>query len=223
MTRTPRYLVPLALCTVGTVLSSAAQAQWYYTPSVPAMPPPLYPYKPQPGQPYAIEVAPNTYVIQRPSQPTHAWPYVGPATRPLRREASAPPAPKFDRQPAPADPALIDELRKRKIKREVIHTKKIVREKPIVIETTRVVDDPPRVVERYHYVDDPPLPPASPPRRHAGKRDNDAPPPAGGKRVIQAEAEVTILGPDRMIIRLTRKGGDANALAVPLPGMTDEK
>ena len=36
-----------------------------------------------------------------------------------------------------------------------------------------------------------------------------------GKRVIRAEAEVTILGPDRMSIRLFRKGhkggGDANA------------
>lgn len=217
MTCTSRIRATLATCTVGLALSSAAQAQWYYAPRVPAAPPPLYPYELQPGQPYAIEVAPNTYVIQRPSQPARAMPRVGPASR-ARREASA--RPKFDRKPEPADPALIEELRKRKIKREVVHTKKIVREKPVVIETTRVVDDPPRVVERYHFADDPP-PPPEPPRRHAGHHDE--PPPAGGKRVIQADAEVTILGPDHMTIRLFRKGGAANAQAVPPTETAKEK
>ena len=33
------------------------------------------------------------------------------------------------------------------------------------------------------------------------------------KRVINAEAEITILGPDRMSIRLFRKGSKANARA----------
>lgn len=217
MTCTSRILATLATCTVGLALSPAAQAQWYYAPRVPAAPPPLYPYELQRGQPYAIEVAPNTYVIQRPAQPARAMPHVGPASR-ARREASA--RPKFDRKPEPADPALIEELRKRKIKREVVHTKKIVREKPVVIETTRVVDDPPRVVERYHFADDPP-PPPEPPRRHADHHDE--PPPAGGKRVIQADAEVTILGPDHMTIRLFRKGGAANARAVPPTERAEEK
>ena len=64
--------------------------------------------------------------------------------------------------------------------RGVINT---VREEPVVIETERVVDEPPRVIERRHVVEG-----------------------SGQQRVIRAEAEVTILGPDRMNIRLFRKG-----------------
>jgi len=220
MTRTARYLALLAICAAGLMPAAAAQAQWFHTPSAPAArPAPLYPYELQPGQPYAIEVAPNTYVIQRPAQPARAYPYVSPATRPVQRQVRAPHASKFDRPPKPADRRLIEELRKRKVMRSVVHTKKIVREKPIVIETRRVVDDPPRVIERRHYVDDgPPLPPAPPPRRHASRRGDGPAPPArrgDGRRVIHADAEVTILGPDRMTIRLIRKDGDANALVLP--------
>jgi hypothetical protein len=195
------------------MLSSAAHAQWYYTPAAPAArPAPLYPYELQPGQPYAIEVAPNTYVIQRPAQ--HAYPYVQPVA-PQRQAAvpPVPPVPKFDRPPKPADRGLIEELRQRKLKTTVIHTKQVVREKPIVIETRRVVDDPPRVVERYHVVDDPPLPPP-PPRQRQVKRDSGPAPTGDDRRVIHADAVVTILGPDRMTIRLTRKGGDGNPLAL---------
>jgi len=43
---------------------TAAQAQYYGN----ASPPPLYPYDAQGTQPYAIQVAPNTYVIQRPAE-----------------------------------------------------------------------------------------------------------------------------------------------------------
>ena len=70
-------------------------------------------------------------------------------------------------------------------------------DKPVVVETTRVVDDPPKVIERRHYVDD------TPPRgkkptvvaregrqgRYAQRR--------ASPRVIEADAEVTIIGPDR--------------------------
>ena len=95
---------------------------------------------------------------------------------------------------------------------QVINTKRIVREKPLVIETRRVVEDPPRVIERRHYVDDVPAPPR---RGHTGsiarkRAGNDDP------RVIHADAEITILGPDRMSIRLVRKDGqglDADARA----------
>ena len=78
-----------------------------------------------------------------------------------------------------------------------------MRHKPKVVETTRYVDDPPRVVERYTVVDD-----------ADGEKKVVAEAPAadkrkGGKnerRVIQADAEITILGPDRMTIQLYRKG-----------------
>ena len=50
-----RTLVVLAFCAVG---FGGASAQ----------PAPLYPYELQPGQSYAVEVAPRTYVIHRPAQ-----------------------------------------------------------------------------------------------------------------------------------------------------------
>lgn len=212
MTRILRSIALIAFLAAALVPTSAVRAQWYYTPSAPAArPAPLYPYELHPGQPYAIEVAPNTYVIQRPAQ--RAYPYVQPGSPPPPRQVRAPAAPKFDRPPKPPDRGLIEELRKRKIERKVVQTKKVVREKPVVIETRRVVDDPPRVVERYHIVDDPPLPPPPPRQRHV--RRDPAPAPIGDdRRVIHADAVVTILGPDRMTIRLTRKGGNGEPLAL---------
>ena len=106
------------------------------------------------------------------------------------------------------DPRLIGELRQRAAgKPPAINTTKIVRHKPKVVETTRYVDDPPRVVDRYTVVDD-----SSGEKKvvadtqaldkaKLGKNDGK-----NDKRVIQADAEITILGPDRMTIQLYRKG-----------------
>ncbi len=100
-----------------------------------------------------------------------------------------------------------------------------MRDKPVVIEHERVVDDPPRIIERRHYVEDAPAAAKSAPRKRVATVESEvAPPPAATKdksgkaekRVIRAEAEVTILGPDRMSIRLFRKrkgGADAKAEA----------
>lgn len=112
-------------------------------------------------------------------------------------------------------------------------------EKPIVIETSRVVHDPPRVVECFQYVDDPPLPPPPPRQRHV-KSNPGAGLIGDGRRVIHADAAVTIFGPDRMSIRLTLKSirltrkhgadaigelaqGDAIELAVPLAETNENK
>ena len=86
-------------------------------------------------------------------------------------------------------------------KRIVINTKKSMREKPVVIEHRRVVDNPPRMIERRHYVEGVPLPPL---------KQRALPRPSANIRVIHAEAEITILGPDRMSIRLYRKRGEAD-------------
>ena len=75
-------------------------------------------------------------------------------------------------------------------RRTVINTRKVVYDSPVVVETRRVVDDPPRVSERHHKVRD-----------------------GGKKRVIKADAEITILGDDRMNIRLFRKGQRSKANA----------
>lgn len=227
MNRTSHWFLAAAVGAAVLLPATAAQPQYYGAPS----PAPLYPYA-SPGQSYAVEVAPNTYVIQRPGQ-GRSQPYVGAERKGniITRVESARAEPKpdvpkpgrFDRQPKPNDPALIEELRQRHSKR-VINTKKIVYEKPVVIETKRYVDDPPRVIERHHYVDgdapaaaparrgkqtatiEPQELPERPNKKRAGRDDTK-------KRVIQAEAEVTILGPDRMSIRLFRKGERANASA----------
>ena len=216
-----RNVAALAVCAASLLPMTAAQAQYYGA----APPPPLYPYVVQnsqgvqTGQPYAVQVAPNTYVIQRPAG-SRNYPYV--------RSRHAGPH-RFDRPHRPADRALIEELRKRaqakqeakerqanrdRNNRAVVNTTKIVRDPPIVVETQRVVDDPPRVIERHHVVEDEPASARRQPRiienGDAGKRRSHD---DGKPRVIQADAEVTILGPDRMSIRLFRKGHGSKANA----------
>jgi hypothetical protein len=244
-----------------------ARAQWYSS----------YPQGgAAPQQPYAIEVAPGTYVIRHPAEPHRA------AARHVERK----PAEKA-RARVHNDPALIEELRRRYAKREskrhhmvertdVRGPVTVVRGKPRVVVHKRVVDDPPTVIVRPHLIDEMPrkrglfspppqqierdlppyvergpvpLPPSWHPEpdrrephavrhkpthkkvRHA-ERDKEAPPPVrhtavrhvdsakanarsvgGDQRTIKADAEVTILGPDRLLIRIQRKGsgGDARA------------
>ena len=149
-----------------------------------AQPAPLYPYAVQDHQPNAVEVAPNTYGVRRPA-PTRAYPYVG------RRGGHA----ALDRPHKKADRALIEEMhRLPPIKRIVINTRKIGHDAPVGVETRRMI-------ERRHFVADRDI------KKRAG-RD------VSKKRVIQADAEITIHEPDRMSIRLFRKrhGSKANAL-----------
>jgi hypothetical protein len=216
MSRSSKTL--FAILAAGLLPITVAQAQYYGASS----PPPLYPYDAQSTQPYAVQVAPNTYVIQRPAEQQRNYPYVrgghGGAA------VAAPKPGRFDRPHKPADHALIDELRKRHSKsqqakneqantepavrqpagRGVINTTKIVRHAPVVRETRRYVDDPPRIIERHQVVDDDTG--AVEPQQRSRRDDNK-------KRVISADAEVTILGPDRMSIRLFRKGQGPKANA----------
>jgi len=199
MTTSKRIIPALAALAAAISASASVQAQTYGAPA--SQQPPLYPYAVASQQPYAVEVAPNTYVIQRP-QAARNRPYVTCVNcgRATAYAAPAPSAPVFDRTPRPSDPALIEELRRHtEGNTTVIDTKKIVREKPIVHETTRVVDDPPRVIVRKHIVEDAP-------QNAEGAKE---------PRVIQADAEITILGPDRMSIRLLRKRGEPEAQARP--------
>jgi hypothetical protein len=196
------------------LMPAGAQAQWY---SSAASPPPLYPYAVRTDRPYAVEVAPNTYVIQRPAARRQSHGQTGNANVAVAARGRG-----------KTDPALVDELRNRpKVTRPVAETTQVVREKPVVIETKRYVDDPPRVIERYNVVDDKVADgkvAEGKPARAKGKRvataeTGDAPVADKRKgkdevkRVINAEAEITILGPDRMSIRLFRKGSKANASA----------
>jgi hypothetical protein len=206
MTSQSRNLAMLAVIAAGLLPATAAQAQLYG--SAYAQPAPLYPYAVQQGQPYAVQVAPDTYEIRRPAH-KRAHPYVrcrncGSRASHLASERAAR---RFDRPHKRADRALIEELRKRQHdNRTVINTTKIVRDPPVVVETKRYVDDPPRVIVRRHVVEDAPVRSR---RKHAVTVDRDI---SNGmisgdskRRVIQADAEITILGPDRMSIRLFRK------------------
>lgn len=184
--------------------ASAVQAQYYY--SQPYAQQPLYPYVVAP-QPYA-QVQSYPYAIQR-EQPPRS--HVRRRNHVRDGQASA----------GRTDPALVQELRARASKtgnRRKIDNTVIVRGKPVVIERKRYVDDPPKIVQRHYVVDDP-APAAQPPSRGRGLLSRGAGnASAGGNqigRVIRAEAEVTILGPDRMSIRLFRRerGLDTNAKA----------
>ena len=213
MTSHSRNFALLAVIAAGVLPAAAAQAQSYGTAN--AQPAPLYPYAVQQNQLYAIQVSPDTYVIQRPAH-TRDYPYVRCQNCSKRAGRAAPEraAPRFDRPHKPVDHALVEELRKRsQAKTTVVNTTKIVRDPPVVVETKRYVDDPPRVIERQHVVEDAP----AKPRRGLMTTDVDADEPVsrddGKKRVIRAEAEVTILGPDRMSIRLFRKRHGPNAKA----------
>lgn len=210
-------IIRLALLIVAAPVS-AAQAQY-------ASPPPLYPYAVQnsygvqTAQPYAVQVAPNTYVIQR-SEPQRDYPYVS-----TRKRAAAPAPGKFDRPHKPVDHALVNELRKRVQKKgdtdqasaepaqkSTINKTRIVRHPPIVRETTRYVDDPPRVIDQITVDDSEETPNrgllTQPRRTPRATGSVELPPPSQdkGPRTISADAEVTILGPDRMTIKLFRKG-----------------
>jgi hypothetical protein len=199
-----RNCAVLAAAAAVMLPATDAHAQYYGA----AAPPPLYPYAVQNSaiqadQPYAIEVAPNTYMIQR-SAPARAYPYVRSQNNRsgIINQVVEPAAGKFDRPHKPVDHALVEELRQHK--GTVINTEKIVRDRPVVVEHQRIVDDPPRIIERRHVVDDEAG--TVEPEKAASRDDNK-------KRVIQADAEVTILGPDRMSIRLFRKGQGPKANA----------
>lgn len=200
---------------------TGAQAQWYSSY-------PQAPYGGSPDRPYAVEVSPNTYVIHRPDKS---------AAR-IETPASDRPRTHANRE---LIEELAKRANKRNVKTTVINTAKTVRDKPVVIEHERLVDDPPRVIERRHITEDKPgrgiikqrhevatedvvIEPGGPRRvaRHSEAKRFEAKRSGKGKaeardnskRVIRAEAEVTILGPDRMSIRLFRKGRDANAEVV---------
>ena len=237
MTHHSRQIAVLAVIAAGMLPAAVVSAQ----------PAPLYPYARQQDQSYAVQVAPNTYVIQRPVQ-TRDYPYVRCVNcgRSSNIRAVAPAAKSFDRPHKPVDRALVEELRARnkhkvkekaeakaeakveakveakiKIKEKIkgksgqketdVNTTKIVREAPVVVVHKRYVDDPPRVIERKIIVDEP----ASSKCRRGLLQNCDTGSHASGdegkKRVIDADAQVTILGPDRMSIRLFRKGEGSNA------------
>ncbi len=236
MTPTLRKSVVLTAALLGLLPVSGAQAQWYSSyPQAPAA---------APQQSYAVEVSPNTYVIHRPdrtSATTHVrcvkdcdQPVVERPRTHANRELIEELVKRHSKRQGGGKGA------EKGIETVTVNTTKVVRNKPVVIEHERVVDDPPRVIERRHITEDAPGRGLIKHRREVGQEDvviepggapvegkrsakakravreakSNEPKDAAGKRVIRAEAEVTILGPDRMSIRLFRKGKtgrDANA------------
>jgi hypothetical protein len=220
ITKNNKQIATIAAVLLGACFAGTAHAQYVSSYSQPA---PLYPYVAQPQHVYA--------------QPQYAQPYPyvqSPHVRTVPRDYNAPRASEPRRKVSKTDPVLVEELRKGRRKKSaknndrdndngkdviVVDKKKVeidkkivVREKPIVRKRIRVVENPPIVVQREidehgHVLSEQRLPTVQ------------AQAPAsmgGGGRVIHAEAEVTIVGPDRMTIRLYRKndGRDANAKAL---------
>jgi hypothetical protein len=200
----------LLACATAAAICAAqpAAAQYYYAQGYGQ--PYAYPYVVVQPQPYAPQAArPYPYVIHQPQAYAPQ-----PARKKLRRknaaEARAEPQQEIHRTVSKTDPALIEELRRKTANKtgKKIDKVIVVREKPVVVERRRYVDDPVKIVRRHKVVD----------------VNVPAPPRDGGDevgRVIHAEAEVTILGPDRMNIRLYRKGLDANAKAGTKAARTD--
>ncbi|HZL40409.1 MAG TPA: hypothetical protein VFC45_09025 [Pseudolabrys sp.] len=104
----------------------------------------------------------------------------------VQKQASTPPVRMRKQKHRKIDPALIEELRKRsRIKRAIVNTTRIVEEKPVIKSEGS---------GGAHII-------------YRGGKDE--------ARVISADAEVTILGPDRMSIQLFRKGSRPKAEAQP--------
>jgi hypothetical protein len=196
----------IALAVAAVAFSGAAHAQYYVQPA------PLYPY--------VVQQQPYVYPQPQYAQP---YPYVRtPQVRSVRRDNYAPRASEPPRKVSRTDPVLVEELRKSRHKKKnvvvvekkdkdvEIDTKRVVREKPVVRKHVRVVDDPPIVVQREISEEGQVLSEQRVPTAQAQA-------PISGGRVIHAEAEVTILGPDRMNIRLYRKNDRSDAQAKALP------
>jgi hypothetical protein len=237
MTRTKsiQALTVLAVMSFG----GAAQAQ-YVTYAQPA---PLYPYAVQPQYVYPQpQYAPQPYPYVQSPYVRHVPPQYQPP-----RQHAAPRASQPRRKVSKTDPALVEELRRGRHEKKKSHARKkekeevvaidddknveidkkiVVREKPVVRKHVRVVEEPPIVVEREidehgrvlgegraQY-------PRGGDLDHGRDHGRDH---GGGGRVIHAEAEVTILGPDRMNIKLTRKSDGRDANAEVLPAKTKKK
>ena len=140
MTLTSRNAAVL-LVAAAVLMPAGAQAQWY---SSAASPPPLYPYAVRADRPYAVEVAPNTYVIQRPAARRQSHVQSGnadvaSATRGRSRTDSGPGGRIAQTRQGDAPGGQDHGGRAREAGGD---------------QTKRYVDDPPRVIERYNVVDD---------------------------------------------------------------------
>jgi hypothetical protein len=187
-------LATLAFVSACFLLSTAAQAEYYGNPSLPP-----HPYAAQKIQPYATRVAPRMHVNHHGTEQQRNYIYVG------SHRITAPASGRFDRRYKPVDHGLTNELRQRRSRAEragnersaqktsgrgIFSTAKIVRHRPMERASREVVDDTGNPVTLEQT-----------PRRD------------GRKRVIAADAEVTIFGPDRISIRLFRKGQGPRATA----------
>jgi len=201
-----RKLAVLTAIAAALLPATAARAQLFG--SAYSQPAPFYPYAARQEQPYVVQPVPGAYLVRR---PLHARVRHSARCRDCGVHRSVPrharAAARFDRPHKRADRALIEELRHRHNgKGQGRETTRIVREAPVVVVHRRVVDDPPRVIVRGDAAEDAAVdmrtvPPASE-QHYAGRGLIGS---GRGPRVIHAEAEITIMGPDRMSVRLYRK------------------
>ncbi len=226
MTRHSHKLAVLAVLAAGLLPAAAAKAQSYNTAY--AQPAPLEAYAMQPKQPQQKQMTPKPHMGPPPSHVHNYPPQARMRDYPHMRHTgiSMHMRPRYDRMHGRIGRSVVEEFRghRRGHGYYVDNTEagnseyvrgntEYVREEPVVIEHERYVDEPPRVIEQQAVTEEQPVR-AGCNRglfvrcngRHAiGEYGGDY----GSRRVINADAQITIIGPDRMSIELYRRGHGA--------------
>lgn len=197
-----RRLSTFAFIATALLGSTNARAEFYGNPS----PPPLYPYMTQNSQPYAVRRPPKVY---HPTEEQRGFPYVG-----SHGVAMAKPS-RFDRRHDKIHRASIDKFRIPHFK-----YKQAGREPDVtdgISSPLNIARDPPLsrgrhptanralpIIERRQVLDS---------NGNAVKLEQLRRLDSSKRRVIAADAEVTVYGPDHISIQLFRKGQSSIATA----------
>ena len=215
MTRHTIELAVLAVLAAGLVPAATAQAQSYDAA-----------YAMQPKQPQMKHMTPKPHMGPPPSH-MHNYPPQAHMRHNLfmrRTGMSMHMRPRYDRKHGRIDRRFVEEFRGHHRRHgiyvnntEIGNTDYVrgnteyVREQPVVIEHERYVDEPPRIVEQQVVSEEAPVRArcnrglfvrCNGEYRAVGQYGGEY----GGQRVINADAQITVIGPDRMTIELHRKG-----------------
>ena len=223
MTRRSNKLAVLAVLAAGLLPAATAQAQSYNAP-------PLAAYAMQPKQPQPKQMNPKPHMGPPPSH-MHNYPPQAHMRHNLfmrRIGMSMHMRPHYDRMHGRIDRRFVEEFRRHHRRHgsyvdntEIGNTDYVrgnteyVREQPVVIEHEQYVDEPPRIVEQQVVSEEAPVRArcnrglfvqCNGEYRAVGQYGGRYSGEYGDQRVINADAQITVIGPNRMTIELRRKG-----------------
>jgi hypothetical protein len=223
MNRHTSKLAVLAVLAAGLLPAAAAQAQSYNAA-------PLEAYAMQPKQPQPKQMTPKPHMGPAPSHMHNYHPQAHMHHYPSMRRTgmSMHMRPRCDRMHGRFERRVVEEFRghRRRHASYVDNTgignseyvrgnTEYVRDEPTVIEHERYVDEPPRVIEQQVITEEAPVRArcnrglfvrCDGGYRGIGQYGGEYSGEYGGQRVINADAQITIIGPDRMSIELHRRG-----------------